>query len=324
MSLFHRISSFTTRHFHLHTVLLVGAAVIVGGLWVRNETPTFGNAPFPNQKQLEQSYVILPPDKVAKFIPGLKGIRPPSDQTELPIILAKVGQNVAAFFGMFPNTSSEELVHMARLHMDGSVDESITQQFRYLALGQSGHAQSELLEYRTNSKGEPVRWYALRGAYVITQGFISSLIHFAVLYQSDSVFRDLGSVMWQGRLAEVVAFAQRPDRARQLLGALSENTSTRVCVQGLAWIDPTTDEILMMRTDLLQPQREIGLERETTQVELSEVKFKDPPLALWLPSRVIVTIVWNSQMFQNIHTYSNYRIFKVQTQEKVGIPDGRP
>jgi hypothetical protein len=44
--------------------------------------------------------------------------------------------------------------------------------------------------------------------------------------------------------------------------------------QGIAWIDKESFHIVRMRSDLLAPQPEIGLEEQTTKVDFSEVKLR--------------------------------------------------
>lgn len=76
-----------------------------------------------------------------------------------------------------------------------------------------------------------------------------------------------------------------------------------------------------MRTDLLAPRPEIGLDRQTTEVTFNQVQLPDVAAPLWLPSEVKVYIKFKShdperkltyeQSFQNEHRYSDYRRYRV-------------
>jgi hypothetical protein len=68
-----------------------------------------------------------------------------------------------------------------------------------------------------------------------------------------------------------------------------------------------------MRTDLLAPRADIGLERETTDTEFGEVRLAELATPLWLPHTVDVTIEWNGEIFRNQHRYTNYRMFRVES-----------
>jgi thiol:disulfide interchange protein len=44
----------------------------------------------------------------------------------------------------------------------------------------------------------------------------------------------------------------------------------------------------------------------------------------WLPREVKVTIGWKGRTFRNLHRYSNYRLFSVETYEKRSPIPGQP
>jgi len=91
--------------------------------------------------------------------------------------------------------------------------------------------------------------------------------------------------------------------------------------QGIAWIDKESFRIVRMRSDLLAPQPEIGLEEQTTKVDFSEVKLRDVPAPLWLPRDVNVYVKIrqflpgrSNEKFRNVHHYTNYRLYRVSAK----------
>jgi hypothetical protein len=92
---------------------------------------------------------------------------------------------------------------------------------------------------------------------------------------------------------------------------LWEGGTVQILVQGIAWVDKDNFQIIRMRTDLLVPRSDIGLDRETTDVTFSEVKLVDTATPLWLPSNVIVCTVFKGHTFRNEHRYTNYKRFRV-------------
>jgi hypothetical protein len=91
-------------------------------------------------------------------------------------------------------------------------------------------------------------------------------------------------------------------------------------MQGVAWIDPESFRIVRLRTDIEQPESNVGLEKETVQVIYSEVSFAQSGKTMWLPLEVTVTGQLKQYMFHNRHRYSDYRLFKVQTEQKQDNP----
>jgi hypothetical protein len=91
--------------------------------------------------------------------------------------------------------------------------------------------------------------------------------------------------------------------------------------QGVAWIDKESFQFLRMRTDLLAPQPEIGLEVQTTEVDFSEVRLEDIATPLWLPRNVRVYLRLGKSLdrtfeegFKNVHYYTDYRRYRVSTK----------
>jgi hypothetical protein len=260
----------------------------------------------------------MTPEELSKEVPELKHLKSATSQDMLPMILKRVGAAVADFFENFSNTTCTE-------HVVSTVDTPTERhvwyndaKFNYVALVQPGASKTRLQEFRTNPKGSLARLSPQDA--VVTLGFVSMTEHFHPDYQPDSHFRYLGREVVEGQDTYVVAFAQRPEVARHV-GEVDFNHKTAVVfLQGVAWIDPASFRILRLRTDIQQPELDVGLRRETTEVEYSEVTFKEGGRRLWLPRQVTVSGQLNLYSFHNEHHYSDYRLFVVQTKVKEKDP----
>jgi hypothetical protein len=60
-----------------------------------------------------------------------------------------------------------------------------------------------------------------------------------------------------------------------------------------------------MRTDLLAPREDVGLERLTTEIEFGEVRLPEVSTPLWLPHEVVVTTASNGEILHNQHRYTS-------------------
>jgi hypothetical protein len=151
---------------------------------------------------------------------------------------------------------------------------------------------------------------------MITKGFVSTPVFFDPAHQQESAFRYLGQQVIDKRAAYVVAFAQLPSAQVKEQIAVGNGRSVFALTQGLAWIDPDNYQILRMWTGLMAPVPEINLQGQTTRVNFSEVHFQGMASSLWLPSKVQVETKWGDVIFRNSHTYSEFKLFTVQTQQK--------
>jgi hypothetical protein len=112
----------------------------------------------------------------------------------------------------------------------------------------------------------------------------------------------------------VVAFAQRPGQAT-IAGQVAWSGGTAaILVQGIAWVDKETFQIVRLRTDLLAPRNDIGLTQETTDLTFKEVQLPELAAPLWLPGDVDVYTVFNGQIYRNEHHYANYQRFRVSVK----------
>ncbi len=302
----------------LRGIVLLGALLwtaggLAAGAWARSQGGAKSPEPSP-------SVINLPFHKLIKSVAELKGLQPAGNQQPLQHLLQETGRNVANFFRTFPDTTSDELVREQRFRRDGSVDEAIAEEFRYLALTKAPGEGAGLREYRTSDKGGPVERQGMRGPHILTQGFISAIIIFDPAYRAESLFRYLGRETWQGKETEVVAFAQQTGRATPVQSVEAGGKRLEILLQGIAWIDSSSGQIVALRTDLLRPYREIRLDRQTTQLDFAPVRFQRRSKALWLPHKVVVKVVWGDLTFRNTHEYSNYRLFQGKTQEKTRLP----
>jgi len=155
---------------------------------------------------------------------------------------------------------------------------------------------------------------------MVTAGFVAAPLIFHPIYQEGSSFRYWGLANVNGTSTHVVAFAQQPSRAR-ICGSIRVGaTSKMTYLQGLAWIDANTYQIVRLVSDLLTPMPQVKLDKETTEIEFSEIQFNSIQQKFWLPEQVTVTLDWSGQTFRNTHQYSDFLVFNVREAQKIGTP----
>jgi thiol-disulfide isomerase/thioredoxin len=250
-----------------------------------------------------------------KYPEDLKDIELAANQGELNPILEKVGQNVEAFLRNLPNTVAKEQIRQERLAGGGENTVHIEQKVEYLLIIHRSAMTIEWEEDRTNDKGKTVKLKRLSGASLLTSGYPLECMIFSTPFQRAARFLYLGRQSAEPR-CHLILFAQRPE-----IGALPgifriNDTLINLQSQGLIWVDPGTYQIVRMKSDLLEPPTRFGLHRQTSDITYSEVSFSNADLSLWLPREVVVTIELGGRIFRNLHRYSDYRLFTVQSFEK--------
>jgi len=257
-------------------------------------------------------------DYLHRLPPDLSGLEPSTDQAQLGSILSGVGKTVAEFFSNFPNTSSLEQVHQEKLSRKEKVAGEFDQKFRYLCFTPAQAWGLGFDEYRVDASGGQAWLRGREDGYMLTSGFASASLIFHPAYQRQADFRYLGRQKVNGRNDYVIAFAQQPAKARVNGAFKSGETTIATFSQGLAWIDPQSYQITRLRTDLLRPLPEVNLQRVTTEIVYGEVHFKGTDAGFWVPQQVTVSVDWNGKHLRNEHRYSEFKLFRVDANEKVG------
>jgi hypothetical protein len=128
----------------------------------------------------------------------------------------------------------------------------------------------------------------------LSANFASSLLYFSSDLQGQARFRYLGEQQVGVRTAYVVAFAQVPGVATVGISMRMPNgDKSNWLMQGIAWIDKSTFEILQMRTDLSVPldsssacqQRQ---DQRQTRVQFALVQPDGVADMMWLPTEADV------------------------------------
>jgi len=262
--------------------------------------------------RVPETLLDMTPAELAKQVPQLKSLEPAESQDMLPHILERVGANVAAFFDDFSNTTCTERIDSAVISPREVAPLHYDTEFNYLALVEPGADKTRLKELRTDAKGDLVQ----PQSEVVTVGFVAMTAHFHPDYQPDSQFRYLGREVVEGQNTYVIGFAQRPGVARKAGHVTIGDKAGSVLLQGVAWIDPENFNIRRLWTDIQQPELNVGLQREITEVGYSEVAFEQGSKRLWLPREVTVRGQLRQSIFNNQHRYSHYRLFTVRTEQK--------
>lgn len=259
-----------------------------------------------------ESHSSAPAARIAGFPAGAPRRRKhAARQALLAKILARVGKNVQAFFASFPDTTCTEKVDISwrGVHLSGRHIAN----FNYVALAVPGADNTYLHEYRTDLKGNPVRSVS-KWSFMPT-GFVGMIVHFDPRYQSDSIFRYSGRKRTRGREIFVVGFRQIPGQARRFVTFTGTKPPEKVYLQGEAWIDSKTWQIVRLKTEIEKSKG--PLQALYTDIRYSPVNFGKENLTLWLPLKVTVNGQTNAFEFDDELSYSHYMLFNVKTNEKM-------
>jgi hypothetical protein len=259
--------------------------------------------------------------KVIREMPALSGLKPADSQDQLIPILDKVGEQLGLMLQKIPDLTSHEVVRQNKSGPDPLMPYTsiaprlpLIREYSYLILAHRTGGAVKLEEYRTELPGKRPEPASQQKGYPLTSNFALAWSRFYRSNRSESRFRFLGEQKIDRRNAFVVAFAQKPGFVRDPSKILIEGRATRVLEQGIAWIDESDYHIRRLRIDMLAPRPDIHVQALVTEIRFGQVQIQQLNLLIWLPQEVKVFMGCDGAAFQNVHRYSDYRLFTVKTR----------
>ena len=250
----------------------------------------------------------------------LKGLDPssPPPPGGLEEFLKQVGSSIEETLRGFSNTISTELIRQTQLASNGKPRMARSLECSYVFVQRNVNGHTQIDEYRGNKEGHPLSPGKTEGGFMVTSGFVSTLMILHPEFQTQTTYRFLGSQSLAGQPTYVVGFAQKP-KSPSPLGrfVLALGNVTPFYLQGIAWISP--DHLVMrLRTDLLHPVSRISLTRETSEIDYRPYHFLSSPTTFLLPNRVTVSVEWGRKRLRNEHIFSKFQLFNVEVHEDSG------
>ena len=314
-------------------ILFVSSAVLHVGL---SGAQSAGQQTNLQQNKAVQTaaYVDEPLDQLLRIIPEIKTLQPAQDQTQLAMILEHSGKNVDTQFRRFSDLVAKEIVSEIRVNpttdlwgqptIHSNEPNLLEDQYTYFIVREGTLVQTRIREYRRDRYGSDgakpstaPSLVTVPGMTFLSANFASSLLYFSSDLQGQARFRCLGEQHVGVRTAYVVAFAQVPGVATEGISMRMPNgDKSNWLMQGIAWIDKSTFEILQMRTDLFVPVDSSSAcqQRQDLQtlIQFAPVQPHGVSDVMWLPSEAEVHETRGdcknrTQIARNVHHFSEDR-----------------
>jgi hypothetical protein len=300
-------------------------------------------------------YVDEPLDQLLHDVPETKTLQRDQDQTQLAMILEQCAKNVDMEFKNFTDLTANESVSENRANptndLWGQPKTTLNDQpnlfqneYRYFIVREGTLVETRIREYRRDRFGsdgaaphESPLLATVPDLTFLSTNFVSSLLYFSSDMQSEENFRYLGEQQVGQRTAYVVAFAQVPGAATMGFAMRATNgETTNWFMQGIAWIDKSTFQILQMRTDLLTrfsllPDCGQDQNQFQTLIQFAAVQPNGVSGMVWLPTEADIHEQFRDcknpvvQNARNVHRFSNYRWYSHDDAgARKEMPDGSP
>lgn len=299
-------------------LLLIPIMLTLCGVCFSQEQPKASGALLDNRGQgfylNAKPYIYDSLPQLKKEVHELRGLHPAVSQKPLPMILSRTGGHLKSMVDNLPNLVAQEDVIQFRAADNGSGEERIRSKYDYLILVYLEGQEPGFEERRTAFNGRHTSQAGLEEGFIVTTGFATIWRYLLPSIQPESRFRYLGTQQVNKTPTYVVGFAQRPDWAMTVMDFTGSQKTTVCLIQGVAWIETSSFRIIRLRTDLLAPRPDVGLQKMTTIVNFGAARIAQVPSPLWLPVKAEVEVHDGGYSFKNIHRYSRYQLFRSQVR----------
>lgn len=231
-------------------------------------------------------------------------------------VIVAAGKHVQELVENVNRITATELLEHQRLNKNGKVIAKEHRKFSYVAtIEETQPGMLNVDEYRDGSGG-------LSGfpGEMATVGMPSLALIFHSSHREEFEMVCEGMEEWRGKRAWKVRFEQRLDRPATMSGLQIGGREYDILLKGKAWIDAENYQIVHLETDLLRPIPEARLYTEHQVLDYGPVQFARKKQRLWLPLDAEIYLDAGGKQYYHRHVFSDYRIFAVDSFEKVEDP----
>lgn len=240
---------------------------------------------------------------------------PPADTTmpSAADALRRAGKAVELFWEQFAAVNCTESVSQVKLPKEGSKpmyrQESA---FDYLAVTHAADGDLSVEESRVKVRSTESK---KRPPLLVTNGFSTLALIFHPYYQADFEYSQPEPAMLDGKSVVRVKF-------RHLRGAPSPSClrlrgrDYPLSWNGSALLDRVSGAVVEITADLETSMDDLGLRALTADVRYKPMRFSGEEATFWLPAVATIDAETMEQRWRNIHQFTNYKHFSVETHSK--------
>lgn len=228
-------------------------------------------------------------------------------------VLPHVSANARQFVDNVNRITATEMLKLERRRRNGKLEEAADIKVIYVA-------DIQLLDSRYFSVDEYRSGYHNLTGFMKAVGSTTLVLVFHPIHLDQFDITCQGLDIWQGVPAYVLHFQQRLDRPNSMSDFSTPRGTYRINLKGTAWVDAATFQVVHLETDLLNPIPELFLDFEHQSLDYGPVVFAARNVSLWLPQSVDITVHLSGKQFNARHSYSNYQLFVVDTDQKIAKP----
>jgi hypothetical protein len=254
---------------------------------------------------------------VLSLLPGLglaatEGGAP--EARHLNDLLDRTAGQTSSFLDQFSDVKCTEQVRQEKLGKDNKVELKEDSTYDYLVILTNAGGDLSLSESRLPM--HEAKRDRKNTTMLLSNGFATLFLVFHPYYAQAFKFTLAGQDVIAGRTLEKVSFQHSPGMKSPAALAL-RGREYPLELSGTAWIDPETGSIAKIEAGIADSLQDVGLKTLSSEIIFAPLTFSDSKQAYWFPIQARVEVETPRQHWLNLHQFTAYKKFSVNTEEKV-------
>jgi hypothetical protein len=236
-------------------------------------------------------------------------------------VVDRASRQVTGFLEQMSDVKCSEHVTQLKLDKNGHVTYGENSSFDYLVMVQGSGDEFLLNESRLadahnqqrNKKNVPL---------LITNGFSMLMLIFHSYYRNSFEFEAMPDEIIAGYRMAQIRFTHIPG-TRTPAALAVRGREFPLELTGTAWIEPESGQVAKLKVGLAKDMSDVGLKSLAAEIDYEPVRLPGWTQAYRFPSLATVEVETLRQRWRNIHRFTNYQRFLVDTSVSVADPEPR-
>jgi len=263
------------------------------------------------EKAEKHKELLWIPPNVTAALPSLSA----TPACSLSEVLQEASRHAAEMTSNLETFAAEEQIDYRKWDHSGFPEDNDSSAFDYVFGFEQTSGGRSSREYRTPAKG---------GHFFPASSQDTGLVALALIFlpsmQTEYDMNCEGLDKWKGQFAWVVRFQQRKDKPRRTMQFRTSGGVYEAMLRGRAWISMDNGQVLHLEASLMNDIPALNLRSGAISVDYAPVEIQSRKIELWLPERVEAYWEIANRRLALYHTFSNFKLFTVETEDTVKKP----
>jgi hypothetical protein len=237
----------------------------------------------------------------------------PVYEASLKDTILLVQKSVENFWNQFGSVTCVERVTQEKFGKQNKIEYKKQSTFDYLVLL---NAEKDSLSVDESREQQGKTSKENKIPLLVATGLPTLLLGFHPFYQESFRYELVGNEQIDGQRLVKIQFKHIPG-TRSTTALQLRGKNYPLDLQGVAWVDADTGAIHKIVAGLSSPMIDLNFKSLEMEVSYDKHRFPSEEGIVWLPSTATVAIQTERQSWRNIHQYSNYKKFTVNTEEQI-------